>query len=65
MLSLDGQVKSLFAERSLHGRLHLGVSEDFVMSRLPAVLEDFIFAASFTTFTSAVSRRLQRIRSSP
>ena len=41
MLSLDGQVKSLFAERSLHGRLHLGVSEDFVMSRLPAVLEDF------------------------
>jgi DNA-binding transcriptional LysR family regulator len=41
MLSLDGQVTSLFAERSLHGRLHLGVSEDFVMSRLPAVLEDF------------------------
>ncbi|MCV9966483.1 LysR substrate-binding domain-containing protein [Pararhizobium sp. BT-229] len=41
MLSLNGQIQALFTERGLRGQLHLGVSEDFVMSRLPAVLEDF------------------------
>ncbi|MDQ0321840.1 DNA-binding transcriptional LysR family regulator [Pararhizobium capsulatum DSM 1112] len=41
MLSLDGQVHALFTERRLRGRLHLGVSEDFVASRLPSILEDF------------------------
>lgn len=41
ILAIDGAVKNLFAERSLRGRLHLGVSEDFVASRLPDILEDF------------------------
>lgn len=44
MLAIDGEVRALFAESSLRGRLRLGVSEDFVMSRLPAVLEDFVRA---------------------
>lgn len=42
MLALEGQVRSLFAQTSLRGRLRLGVSEDFVTSQLPAVLEDFV-----------------------
>lgn len=42
MLSIEGQVQSLFTGRSLRGKLRLGVSEDFVTSQLPAVLEDFV-----------------------
>ena len=42
MLSIEGQVQSLFKSGSLRGRLRLGVSEDFVTSQLPAVLEDFV-----------------------
>lgn len=42
MLSIEGQVRSLFTSGSLRGRLRLGVSEDFVTSQLPAVLEDFV-----------------------
>ncbi|MDM9625814.1 LysR substrate-binding domain-containing protein [Rhizobium sp. S152] len=42
MLSIEGQVQSLFGGRSLRGKLRLGVSEDFVTSQLPAVLEDFV-----------------------
>ncbi len=41
MLSLDGEVHALFNESNLRGRLRFGVSEDFVMSRLPSILEDF------------------------
>jgi DNA-binding transcriptional LysR family regulator len=41
MLAIDGQVHSLFAENTLRGNFKLGVSEDFVTSRLPAILEDF------------------------
>lgn len=44
MLAIDDDVKALFAESSLRGRLRLGVSEDFVTSRLPGVLEDFVRA---------------------
>ncbi|OOG72525.1 LysR family transcriptional regulator [Sinorhizobium sp. A49] len=44
MLAIDDEVKALFAESSLRGRLRLGVSEDFVTSRLPDVLEDFVRA---------------------
>lgn len=44
MLAIDDEVKALFAESSLRGRLRLGVSEDFVTSRLPGVLEDFVRA---------------------
>ncbi|RJG41439.1 LysR family transcriptional regulator [Mesorhizobium sp. DCY119] len=42
MLSIEGQVHALFTATKLRGTLRLGVSEDFVTSRLPAVLEDFI-----------------------
>ncbi len=42
MLSIEGHVQSLFKSGSLRGRLRLGVSEDFVTSQLPAVLEDFV-----------------------
>ena len=42
MLSIEGQVAALFADNSLRGSLRLGVSEDFVTSQLPAVLEDFV-----------------------
>jgi DNA-binding transcriptional LysR family regulator len=42
MLSIQGQVQSLFADNSLRGTLRLGVSEDFVTSQLPAVLEAFV-----------------------
>ena len=41
MLSIEGQVNALFAVQRLRGTLRLGVSEDFVTSRLPSVLEDF------------------------
>ncbi|MFJ7354525.1 LysR family transcriptional regulator [Phyllobacterium sp. NPDC097923] len=41
MLTINGEVQALFAENSLRGHLRLGVSEDFVTSRLPDVLEDF------------------------
>lgn len=44
MLAIDDEVKALFAESSLRGRLRLGVSKDFVTSRLPGVLEDFVRA---------------------
>ena len=44
MLAIDDDVRALFAESSLRGRLRLGVSEDFVTSRLPGVLEDFVRA---------------------
>ncbi|SFU11621.1 LysR family transcriptional regulator [Mesorhizobium sp. YR577] len=42
ILSIEGQVQALFTATKLRGTLRLGVSEDFVTSRLPAVLEDFI-----------------------
>jgi len=42
MLSIEGQVQSLFKGNSLRGKLRLGVSEDFVTSQLPGVLEDFV-----------------------
>lgn len=42
LLAMEGQVQGLFAARSLHGRLRFGVSEDFVTSRLPEILEDFV-----------------------
>ena len=42
MLSIQGQVQSLFADNSLRGSLRLGVSEDFVTSQLPYVLEEFV-----------------------
>ena len=42
MLSIEGQVQALFTAQKLRGTLKLGVSEDFVTSRLPAVLEDFV-----------------------
>jgi DNA-binding transcriptional LysR family regulator len=42
MLAIEGQVQSLFTGHRLRGNLRLGVSEDFVTSQLPAVLEDFV-----------------------
>ncbi|MEF0940701.1 LysR family transcriptional regulator [Rhizobium sp. BR 362] len=42
MLSIEGEVQQLFAGNSLRGNLRLGVSEDFVTSRLPDVLEEFV-----------------------
>lgn len=42
MLSIEGQVQSLFKSNSLRGSLRLGVSEDFVTSQLPDVLEEFV-----------------------
>jgi DNA-binding transcriptional LysR family regulator len=42
MLSIEGEVQSMFAGNSLRGNLKLGVSEDFVTSQLPAVLEEFV-----------------------
>ena len=44
MLAIDSQVHALFTETKLRGRLRLGVSEDFVASRLTGVLEDFVRA---------------------
>lgn len=42
MLNIDGKVAALFNQTRLRGRLRLGVSEDFVTSRLTSVLESFI-----------------------
>ncbi|MGY5808462.1 LysR substrate-binding domain-containing protein [Rhizobium sp. LEGMi198b] len=42
MLSIEGEVQQLFAGNSLRGNLRLGVSEDFVTSQLPDVLEEFV-----------------------
>jgi DNA-binding transcriptional LysR family regulator len=42
LLSIEGQMRSLFADNSLRGSLRLGVSEDFVTSQLPDVLEEFV-----------------------
>jgi DNA-binding transcriptional LysR family regulator len=42
MLTIAGQVEALFADQSLRGNLRVGVSEDFVTSQLPAVLEEFL-----------------------
>jgi DNA-binding transcriptional LysR family regulator len=42
MLSINAKVASLFSQTRLRGRLRLGVSEDFVTSRLTSVLESFI-----------------------
>jgi DNA-binding transcriptional LysR family regulator len=42
MLAIEGEVQSLFAGNSLRGSLRLGVSEDFVTSQLPDVLEEFV-----------------------
>lgn len=42
MLDIDGKVSALFNQTRLRGRLRLGISEDFVTSRLTAVLESFI-----------------------
>ncbi|MFS8044576.1 LysR family transcriptional regulator [Rhizobium sp. BR 314] len=42
MLSIEGEVRQLFAGNSLRGNLRLGVSEDFVTSQLPDVLEEFV-----------------------
>ena len=42
MLLIEGEVRQLFAGNSLRGNLRLGVSEDFVTSQLPDVLEEFV-----------------------
>lgn len=42
LLSIEGEMRSLFADNSLRGSLRLGVSEDFVTSQLPDVLEEFV-----------------------
>lgn len=42
ILSIEGEVHQLFAGNSLRGSLRLGVSEDFVTSQLPDVLEEFV-----------------------
>lgn len=42
MLAIEAQVQSQFKGQDLRGNLRLGVSEDFVTSQLPAVLEDFV-----------------------
>jgi DNA-binding transcriptional LysR family regulator len=42
MLDIDGKVTALFSGTRLRGRLRLGVSEDFVTTRLTSVLESFI-----------------------
>ena len=41
MLDINSKVASLFGESRLRGRLRLGVSEDFVASRLTLILEEF------------------------
>ncbi|MDQ1186964.1 LysR substrate-binding domain-containing protein [Agrobacterium larrymoorei] len=41
MLDLNNKVAALFGESRLRGRLRLGVSEDFVASRLTVILEEF------------------------
>lgn len=42
LLAVEGQVQALFSDTGLRGRIRLGVSEDFVGSQLPAVLEAFV-----------------------
>jgi DNA-binding transcriptional LysR family regulator len=42
MVEMDGRIRELFNQSRLRGRLRLGVSEDFVATRLSAVLENFI-----------------------
>lgn len=44
MLAIERQVEALFGGSELRGLLRLGVSEDFVSSQLPSVLEDFVRA---------------------
>lgn len=42
MLAIQAEVQAMFADNSLRGSLRLGVSEDFVTSQLPAVLDHFV-----------------------
>lgn len=42
MLDINSKVSTLFDDSRLRGRLRLGVSEDFVASRLTTILEAFI-----------------------
>ncbi|WHA41677.1 LysR substrate-binding domain-containing protein [Agrobacterium larrymoorei] len=55
MLDINNKVATLFGESKLRGRLRLGVSEDFVASRLTIILEEFTRAYPLVDLELTVS----------
>lgn len=55
MLDINNKVAALFGESKLRGRLRLGVSEDFVASRLTVILEEFTRAYPLVDLELTVS----------
>lgn len=55
MLDINNKVATLFGESKLRGRLRLGVSEDFVASRLTVILEEFTRAYPLVDLELTVS----------
>jgi DNA-binding transcriptional LysR family regulator len=56
ILSADDRAQRYFAGSQLRGRLRFGTSEDFVTSRLPDVLRDFVRTHPLVEFELTVGR---------
>jgi DNA-binding transcriptional LysR family regulator len=59
ILSANDRAHRYFAASQLRGRLRFGTSEDFVTSRLPDVLRDFVHTHPLVEFELTVARSAQ------
>lgn len=59
ILSANDRAQRYFAASQLRGRLRFGTSEDFVTSRLPDVLRDFVHTHPLVEFELTVARSAQ------
>ncbi len=59
ILSANDRAQRYFAASQLRGRLRFGTSEDFVTSRLPDVLRDFVHTHPMVEFELTVARSAQ------
>lgn len=59
ILSANDRAQRYFAASQLRGRLRFGTSEDFVASRLPDVLRDFVRTHPLVEFELTVARSAQ------
>src|SRR6202042_3510268 len=59
ILSANDRAQRYFAGSQLRGRLRFGTSEDFVTSRLPDVLRDFVRTHPLVEFELTVARSAQ------
>ena len=59
ILSANDRAQRYFAASQLRGRLRFGTSEDFVTSRLPDVLRDFVHTHPLVEFELMVARSAQ------